>query len=251
KDIIDQENTRIVIGDMASHNFLNILPTFDFIIHAAGYGQPGKFMDDRIKTIRLNTAVTLDLFEHLVPGGKFLFLSTSEVYSGLDRLPYKEAEIGTTNTNHSRSCYIESKRTGEAICNAYRNKGVDAKSVRVSLVYGPGTKIGDMRVMNNFIFKAINNGKLELMDKGEAKRTYCYVVDAVEMMWQVLLNGKEDIYNIGGFSKTTIGELAQKIGKYLDVPVVFPEDSKPMAGAPEDVSLDMTKIEVEFNKKDY
>ncbi|MBL7057792.1 NAD-dependent epimerase/dehydratase family protein [Patescibacteria group bacterium] len=251
KDLMDQENTTVVIGDMAEDGFSRNLPIFDFIIHAVGYGQPGKFMEDRVKTIRLNTSVTLELFDHLELGGKFLFLSTSEVYSGLNTLPYKEDSIGTTNTNHPRSCYIESKRAGEAICNAYRHKGVEAKSARVSLVYGPGTKIGDMRVINNFIFKAINNGKLELLDKGEAKRNYCYVTDAVEIMWQVLLNGKDDIYNVGGFSKTTIGELAEKIGKYIDVAVVFPENLKPMGGAPEDVSLDMTKVESEFNKKDY
>jgi len=251
KDIIDEENAQIIIGDIADSKFIENLPMADFIIHAAGYGQPGKFMEDRVKTIRLNTTATMDLFEKLNPGGKFLFLSTSEVYSGLKNPPHKESEIGTTNTNHPRSCYIEAKRTGEAICNAYRNKGVAAKSARIALAYGPGTKVGDMRVINNFIYKAINNGKLELLDKGEAQRTYCYVTDAVEIMWQILLNGEEDIYNVGGFSKITIGDLAKKVGEYLDVPVIFPEEVKPMTGAPEDVSLDMGKAKKEFNKIEY
>jgi UDP-glucuronate decarboxylase len=250
KKFLDYSGSEIMLGDLSDVEFLKSLPNADYIIHAAGYGQPGRFMEDQIKTIKLNTSSTFALFEKLNPGGKFLFISTSEVYSGNPNYPYKEDMIGTTNTDHPRSCYIEAKRCGEAICNAYRTKGIQAKSARLSLAYGPGTKPNDQRVLNQFIQRAIN-GEIRLMDQGEAKRTYCYVADAVEIMWNILLNGKEAIYNVGGHSKTTIGELASKIGKYMDVPVLFPETSATLSGSPEDVSLDMTKAETEFNKKGY
>lgn len=225
------------------------LPEADYIIHAAGYGQPGKFMLDQVKTIELNTSCTIDLFRKLRQGGKFLFTSTSEVYSGLARPPYREDQIGTTNTTHPRSCYIEGKRGGEAIVNAYRQLGVAAKSARLSLAYGPGTKKGDARVINSFISRGIVEKKITLMDQGEAKRTYCYVADAVEIMWQILLKGKDPIYNVGGVSSTTIGALAKQIGANLSVPVVFPEAvAGGMAGAPEDVALDLSKIRDEFQK---
>jgi nucleoside-diphosphate-sugar epimerase len=70
-------------------------------------------------------------------------------------------------------------------------------------------------------------------------------------MWNVLLHGKEPIYNVGGNSRTTIRELAEKIGKYLDAPVILPSKIQDMAGAPEDVYLDMTKVQEEFNKIEY
>ncbi len=239
-------------GDITDHKFLTSLPIVDCIIHAAGYGQPGKFMENPIKTIEINTTGTMELFKKLKPDGKFLFLSTSEVYSGLTNPPHKEDEIGTTNTIHPRSCYIEGKRCGEAIVNAYRQKGIDAKSGRLSLVYGPGTKPSDTRVLNSFIFKAIREKKITLMDQGEAKRTYCYVTDAVELLLRIFFHGKEPIYNVGGFSKTTIGELAKKIGVCLGVPVMFPENpSGALKGAPDDVSLDMSKTMNEFSKKDF
>jgi len=250
KEFLNYDGAEIFMGDLSDDGFCKSLPNADYIIHAAGYGQPGRFMEDQIKTIKLNTVSTFALFEKLNPGGKFLFISTSEVYSGNPNYPYKESEIGTTNTDHPRSCYIEAKRCGEAICNAYRTKGFAAKSARLSLAYGPGTKPNDQRVLNQFIQRAMD-GELKLMDKGEAKRTYCYVADAIEIMWNILLNGKEAIYNVGGHSKTTIGELAQKIGNYMDVPVIFPETGSTLSGAPEDVSLDMSKAETEFNKKAY
>lgn len=246
----DYPGLRVARGDLADHEFCASLPAADVVIHASGYGQPGRFMEDPVKTLRLNTAATFTLFEKLRPGGKFLFVSSSEVYGGLSRPPYKESEIGTTNTTHPRSCYIEGKRGGEAICAAYRSKGVDAKSARLAHAYGPGTKPGDRRVINAFIRKALD-GKLTLLDRGEAKRTYLYVSDAVEIMWNVLLKGRDPVYNVGGVSRVRIGDLARMIGKYLGVPVVFPESDAGPAGAPEDVSLDMSKVHGEFGAREY
>ena len=242
---------RVYQGDITSRDFCKSLPKVDFIIHGAGYGQPGKFMEDPIKTLQINTTSTLDLFEHLSKEGSLLFLSSSEVYSGLTKGSFKESQIGNTITTHPRACYIEGKRTGETICNEYRKLGINAKSARVSLVYGPGTRPKDARVLNNFIEKALTFGKIELLDQGEAKRTYCYVTDAVEMLWDILLFGRDAIYNVGGESRTTIKGLAKLIAKEIGVPVYFPEKSNDLVGAPDDVYLDLTKLKSEFKKTKF
>lgn len=250
KYFLDDKRVKVLRGDLTSQSFRKKIPQAEYIIHTAGYAQPGRFMEDQIKTLKLNTEVQLSLFEKLSTNGKYLFLSTSEIYSGSSNVPYKETDIGTTNTTHPRACYIEGKRCGEAICNAYRTKGIDAKSARLSLAYGPGTKPGDKRVLNSFIEKALE-GKISLLDQGSANRTYCYVTDAVEIMWKILLHGKDAIYNVGGNSRITIRELAQKIGDYMKVPVEFPKESNESKGAPEDVWLDMKKVQNEFGKTDY
>ena len=91
-----------------------------------------------------------------------------------------------------------------------------------------------------------------MLDNGEAKRTYCYITDAVEVLWHILLKGEEPVYNVGGLSNITIADLARKIGKHLNIPVVFPEtSSKKISGAPIDVSLNMTKVKQEFGKTKY
>ena len=90
-----------------------------------------------------------------------------------------------------------------------------------------------------------------MQDMGAVKRTYCYVSDAVEILWHILLRGKEPIYNVGGIDRTTISELAQKIGDYLKVPVEFPKVSYVLGGAPEDVFLDTSLVKRDFNKTDY
>lgn len=248
---IAHNDIEVFAGDLTSFQFTASLPMADFIIHAAGYGQPGKFLDNQVKTLHLNTAATLNLFSKLNIDGKFLFISTSEVYSGLTQPPFKETQIGTTSPLHPRACYIEGKRAGEAIVNAYRSKGVQAKSARLSLAYGPGTRMGDARVLNNFIAKGLE-GKISLLDHGLANRTYCYVTDAVEILWRVILDGQEAVYNVGGNSRITIAGLAQAVGGYLRVPIELPEIAPgALVGAPDDVYLDMSLVAKEFNKTEF
>jgi UDP-glucuronate decarboxylase len=250
QELLDYEGTRIMQGDLADVDFCRSLPQADYIIHTASYGQPIRLMENPIKTLKLNTMATLELFEKLLPNGKFLFVSTSELYMGLSNPPFKETDIGTTNTNHPRSSYIEAKRCGEAIVNAYRARGVDAKSARLALAYGPGTRLDDKRAISSFIQKAFN-GEIALLDHGKATRAYCYVSDVVEIMWNILLRGTEPVYNVGGISRMTIAEAAQLVGHLMHVPVNFPSVSEVLKGAPEQVWLDMSKARIEFGKTEY
>ena len=240
-------------GDLTSTTFLESLPNVDLIIHAATYGQPGKFMEKQEVTIKLNTTVTIFLLENcLKDKGKFLFVSTSEVYNGLPTPPYDETQIGTTLTDDSRACYIEAKRCGEAITNIFFKKGVNAASVRLSLAYGPGTRKDDMRVLNNFIQKALSKNEIDLLDQGTALRTYCYVSDAVNMMWNVLINGKSNLYNVGGISSTSIYELAKLIGDITNSKIILPnKNNSSVSGAPKNVSLDISKYQNEFGNKEF
>lgn len=247
KEITRHSNIRIISADLCDWDSWVNLETYDLIIHAASYGQPQKFMSEKIKTLQLNTSVMFSLFGKLRPAGCLIFFSTSEVYSGLTSPPFREDQIGNTNTDHSRACYIEAKRCGEAICNAFHEQGFKTHSLRLSLAYGPGARTDDKRVLNNFIKKAFA-GKIDLMDAGEAKRTYCYIADVNWIVWRIIQQGSYRVYNIGGESRTTIGQLAKQIGDLLQVPVHFPVKPNQVAGAPDDVQLDMSRFQDEQGK---
>lgn len=246
KDIFDGCN--IIKGDITDINSFTNLPKYDVIIHAAGYGQPGKFMENKIKTITLNTMSTIKLLEKVNEGGKFLFVSTSELYNGLESEMIEENEIGTTTTEHPRACYIESKRCGETICFSYLNQNIDIKIIRLSLAYGPGTKINDHRVLNSLIQKGLMGDKIELMDGGDAVRTYCYITNVIEMFWNILLFGKKTLYNVGGESKITILELAKLIGTNLNKEVIIPKTKKELLGNPKVVNISIKSYTNEFNR---
>ena len=149
-------------------------------------------------------------------------------------------------TNHHRSCYIESKRCGEAICYSYKSTGANVKIIRLSLAYGPGTKAGDHRVLNALIEKGLKEKEIKLLDRGEAIRTYCYITNVIEMIWNILLFGSQSIYNVGGNSQTTIRELAELIGQRLDKNVVLPETSEKISGSPKVVNISTKKYKDEF-----
>ena len=227
------------------------LPVMDFVIHGANYGQPYKFVNKAKATISLNTTTLSYLLSVVLkPQGSLLFISSSEVYSGLTNPPFVEENIGTTDPLHPRACYIESKRCGETIVNTYRNHGVNTKSVRLSLAYGEGTRENDHRVLNQFIQGAIINGKIKLRDSGHAMRTYCYVGDAVNMMLTVMLRGKQPVYNIGGDITLSISMLAHLIGGIMDVTVIVPDDND-NDGSPSVVMSSLRRYLHEFGKRDF
>jgi nucleoside-diphosphate-sugar epimerase len=238
-------NTKVHKGDLTDLHFLETFPTFDLIIHASGYGQPGKFLQDITKTMKLNSIVTQALCEKLNDSGQFLFLSTSEIYSGLEHPPFLESQVGITNTDHERAPYIESKRFGETVVSNLNksNRNLSGYSARLALAYGPGVKESDSRVLYNFIQSGLATGEINLKDSGSAMRTYCYILDAVSMMISILKRGQAPIYNVGGISRVSIAELASKVALLTKAKLTVPVKSESfLSSAPSDVWLDLSRI---------
>lgn len=222
----------------------------DLIVHAAGYAQPKRFMAAPLDTIDVNTNWTLKLARALPPNGRMLFLSSSEVCSGSAQARHLESDIGTTGPEHTRSAYIEAKRCGEAIVHAARQDGVQIVAARVSLAYGPGVKRGDTRVINEMIARAMTYGEIVLHDGGQARRTYCYITDVVEMLLSILIRGRQAVYNVGGEGETSVLSLARKIADLMKVPAHAPRGlGVAMNGSPSHVTLDLGRYKREFGKQ--
>ena len=236
-------STEVAAVDLANPEELAQLPDADVVVHAAGYGQPDKFLADEFNTLAVNAEATLRLLRKTRSNGHFHFLSSSEVYSGLEVHQPSETSIGVTNTDHPRATYIEAKRFGEACVHAARRSSdIHATASRVALVYGPGVRLDDGRVMNEFIRSALTERRITLRDEGLAARTYCYVQDAVEMIMTIAVTGSETVYNVGGESRTTIRQLAESIGDLTESEVIIPTNPLPLEGAPRDVSLDLSRV---------
>ena len=251
KKVFKKNDVNSIVGDLSDCIFVEGLPKSECIIHSAGYGQPGKFLNDKLKTVSINTSATISLSRKLKKGGKFLFLSSSEIYSGCSSGENIESDIGTTSPDHPRSSYIEGKRSGEAIVNILRGRGVSAVSARLALAYGPGVRPNDERVLNQFIHKGLK-GSIDLLDKGLSMRTYGYIADIVIMLLNILTKNNYSTYNVGGKSIISIKDLATKIGQQMKVDVKVPNISKSsIKGAPEFVGLNLSRIEKEFGIEKY
>ena len=226
-------------GDLVSLTKEGALPNVDIIIHGAGYGQPEKFMEDPYLTIELNTHITNLLLKKA--RDKFLFISTSELYSGLSKSEFYETEVGNSNTNHPRAPYIESKRLGECLTLlANENYKINANVARLSLAYGPGVKLNDSRVLNQLIYRGLTENRIILRDSGNNIRSYLYISSAIYILILILIKGKGEIYNVGGDSEVSIRELGEKISQILEVDFSFPLNKSENV-SPTNVKLNLEK----------
>lgn len=243
----NQNLIEMVRGDLLRAESTSALPEADYVIHGATYGQPAKFQALPVETVVLNTAVTAQLLEKT--RSNFLFLSSSEVYSGLERSPFSENQIGTTNTDHARAAYIESKRCGEALTLSFPRRDFVTNVARLSLAYGPGAHKKDKRVLYELILRGLREHKVSLRGNGTSLRSYLFVSDAVKYLLGILLAGSGGIYNVGGDETISLNTLATEVAKVIGVPVALSENTRasaPTRGAPDVVSLDMSKTKSLF-----
>jgi dTDP-glucose 4,6-dehydratase/UDP-glucuronate decarboxylase len=236
-------------GNILDEDFIDDLGEFDCIIHLAGYAQPSIFIADPISTIKINTEIVSCLLKKINPLGSFLFLSSSEVYANT-QISLNQEDMNTCiNSNHPRAAYILSKLMGESICFAEStNSNKNIKIARLSMVYGPGIKKNDKRVISQFLHQAVFDDKIKLLDQGKAQREYLYILDAVRALLNILFFGKESIYNIGaGVSGSiSIVEVAKTIANLADVHVELPNNDINYLGARNQVGLDISRYESEF-----
>ncbi len=225
----------------------------DVILHCATYGQPKKFLADRLTTIALNTVLTEQLLQKCRrDGASMMFASSAEVYGQPDAAhrPTPETYDGACATTTPRAAYSESKRLGETLCAVYQDtQGVQVRIARIATAYGPGISIDDERVLGHFLRQAMLEGHIRLLDQGEQLRTWCYLTDCVVMLFHVLLYGRELVYNVGGNHTCSVRQLAELIcaltGARYSLP---PKDAaRPeLAKGPDHVQLDITKVIREF-----
>jgi nucleoside-diphosphate-sugar epimerase len=231
-----------------SKDKLSFIKKQSYIIHLACYGQPAKFIKNPVETFKLNTEILEKLLKKTEKTGSFLYLSSSEIYSGLNH-KCTEDKVGNTNTDHIRAPYIQSKKAGETIINIYRNYfNVNAKSARLCLAYGPGNKKNDSRVLYELITKGLLKHEIKMLSTGFERRSYIYVADAVKMLINILFFGKKSIYNVGGKNIITIIQLANKISKILKVPIKKIKSNKFNIGSPNFAKIEIKNYENEFGE---
>jgi nucleoside-diphosphate-sugar epimerase len=240
----------VVASDLSTPQGVEDLPIADIIVHAAGSGDPGVFLARKAETLSIGACATLALIRRLPPNGRLLFLSSSEVYQGLDGRIADESLCGTTTPQHPRAAYIEAKRAGEAACVVGREAGLTTTVARIAITYGPGARLGDTRVVNALIERSLRQPTTQLLDSGAAIRTLIYTRDAVELLWRIALQGRESIYNVAGKTVVTVKEMAEIVAGATHSRLESGRGDG-AAGAAREVRLDLTRVLTEFPKTDF
>jgi UDP-glucuronate decarboxylase len=254
KHLIHRKDVRYYSKDLVNDSWF--FDEIDFCFYCAGYAQPNKFLSNVSKTYHLNVESMVRTFRsvfHNRKKAKCLFISSSEVYSLNDNTKsHHEDDNLNINLSHKRAPYIIGKMTGEYNVNLLREEGLDAKSARVSLCYGPGHVMEDTRVMSELTLKGIENDTINLFDDGSAFRKYQHISDCCIMLINILLNGKEEVYNVGGKEETTIYDMAKIIGNRFNKEVVRGKVNNEVASsAPKKVSISLKRYEDEFGEFEF
>lgn len=172
----------------------------DYIIPAASNTHPLAYSQYPIETIMINVKGAENALELACRcGSTVVYPSTNEVYgNALDKEVFSEDYNGLLNLSNARSCYNESKRTSEALCQSYiAEKGVNVKIARLCRIFGPTMLESDSKASSQFIKKAIASEDIVLKSKGEQFFSYTYVADAVAGLLVVLLRGEVGVpYNV-------------------------------------------------------
>ena len=197
----DKKEFSLIIQDVCKP--IDIKTRIDYIFHAAGNASPFFILNDPVGIIQANVTGTINVLELAKKAGvkRVLYTSTREVYG---KMPDNVTEItedlfGGLDPLEFRSCYPESKRMAETICQSYfAQYGVPFTAVRIAHSYGPGMIIeNDGRVMSDFISDVVHGRNIVLKSTGEAERAFCYITDAVAGMLYAVLQGKPgEAYNI-------------------------------------------------------
>ena len=205
----------------------------DYIFHLASNTHPIAYATDPIGTITTNIIGSNNLMEYASEheAKRFIFASSNEIYGENrgDVEKFEESYCGYINSNTMRAGYPESKRCGEALCQAYlKQKELDVVIPRLTRSYGPTMLMTDTKALSQFLKKGLAKEDIVLKSAGNQYYSYTYVTDAVAGLLTVALIGVSgEAYNIADdASDIRLKDLAKIIADYAGKEVIFelPDD---------------------------
>lgn len=199
------------------------------VVHGGGISGPHVCNQDPARVFRTNVLGTLNLLEvarqRRMPG-RMVFLSSSSVYGEAAERASCETPVEERWPLLASEPYGCSKVACEAMLRAYvRQQGLDALSLRVSVVYGPGrtTYCGITRMLKS----ALAGEPVPLDDGADLPLPWVHVDDLCELLRLVVSVPREQIrdaetlaYNVTGPGYPTFREIARCVQKLVPGTVV-------------------------------
>ena len=203
----------------------------DYIIPLASNTHPLAYSQYPIETLLINVKGAEHALNLAVKNNAIvLYPSSVEIYGNArNNDTFNENYTGELNLNNERSCYPESKRAAEALCQSYiAEKKAKVKIARLSRIFGPTMLMTDTKASSQFIIKAVHNEDIILKSNGNQHFSYTYVTDAVCAMIYIMLNGENGtVYNISNEKcNVYLRDFARLCAEYNDKKIVYdiPDD---------------------------
>jgi nucleoside-diphosphate-sugar epimerase len=188
---------------------------------AADMGGMGFISANHGTILRNNALININTLEAARMNGasRYLFSSSACVYPGYlqtaaDVIPLKEDDVYPANP---QDAYGWEKLVAELLCRYYSEEfGLATRIVRFHNIYGPyGTYDGGREKVPAALCRKVAmaepDGEIEIWGDGEQTRSFCYVDDCVDGLYQLMQSDCWEPLNLGSEEMVTINELAQMI----------------------------------------
>ncbi len=207
----------------------NINTNIDYIFHAASNTHPELYAKNPVETMCINFIGTLNILKFMQQNcskSRMVFLSTLEVYGEMQKNKkyFCESNIGRVDFNLSRSCYPESKRACETLCQSFiKEYNLNIVIARLGYIYGPTVDLNSSKADVQFLKCALEQKNIIMKSKGTQARSYCYVVDVVSALIFLMIYGKDgEAYNIANSkSNITLKDFASMLADMAKVKIEF------------------------------
>ena len=213
-DVQDNPRYEFVHADICEQEkYRDALGRADCVLHLAAESHVDRSIHDPSAFLRTNiigTQMLLDAWRRKDNPGRFVYVSTDEVYGSLPLVPasLKFTEDTPLSPN---SPYAVSKTGGDMLARAYHHTyGLDTVITRCSNNFGPYQF--PEKVIPLFVNNLIEGKPVPLYGEGNNVRDWLHVLDHAEAICAVLDRGRPgEAYNIGGNNERSNLELTRML----------------------------------------
>lgn len=181
---------------------------FDFVFHLAAYNHVGNSFLHAGEALEANSNGTANLLEAVQDYGKFVYISTSEVYGQQEHLPFIEDMYP-----HPNSPYSVGKYAGE-LYSLMKQRQLNNSIVVIRPFNAFGPYQSTRAVIPELIVKCLK-GEPILTTEGKQTREFNFVTDLVDGMVLAAFSDRVggEIINLGNGKDVAIRDVAKLIHK--------------------------------------
>jgi dTDP-glucose 4,6-dehydratase len=207
--VADTPRLRFVAGDIRDAALVaELMAGADACVHFAAESHVDRSIYGAADFVSTNVGGTLTLLEaaRATGLGRFVHVSTDEVYGSIDAGSWPETDPLLPN-----SPYAASKASSDLMVRSYaRTHGLDTCITRCSNNYGPYQF--PEKVIPLFVTHLIDGGTVPLYGDGLNVRDWLHVDDHCRGIQLVLEGGRPgEVYNIGGGTELSNRELTEQL----------------------------------------
>ncbi|MEU5581992.1 dTDP-glucose 4,6-dehydratase [Streptomyces huasconensis] len=240
--VLADPRVRFVQGDICDTELMrDVLRNTDLVVHFAAESHVDRSISGAAEFVRTNVLGTQTLLSAALEAevGKFVHVSTDEVYGSLDAdgTPWTEEEPLSPN-----SPYAASKASADLLVLAFhRTHGLPVCLTRGSNTYGPYQY--PEKIIPLFVSRLLAGRKVPLYGDGANVRDWLHVDDHCHGVALVAGGGEPgEIYNVGGGTELTNRELTGRLLDLLGLDESMVERVADRKGHDRRYAMDISKI---------